>query len=906
MANVGGLLVSANTGAARGQQRFREFQTNVDEMAARERAGLYRRDQAAMDQFTAGLKPQSNIATPDWTMPAAPPAPASSGAGVGAPGTPGYERNRLMQERKLIEEQYNSEVTAQKALIDDLGRQKYILEQQLTAAPAYQQQAIRDNLTVINNDINKVVTNTRARVGTFNTLFKDIDNLIRSTDKGQAIMSGGLPTAPKGYTPGAVGGNKPEQPEYLGTGASTPIPVPASLEMVPEVPAPQPGAAATTPPPAQVAPDSQAFIASLTPAQFKALPKDKQDAVLAAVNRERQANRDRANLLTVPAAASDLAVGPVNALSYIFNWASEAGDLPRYARAIGLGDITSIQTPYLGADESGGVTATPYTDVLRRLRENSQPLTREQFLENLKANEQQTSVQEGKGDLQPAPGLTPATTPEAATAAQPTLQPTADVAIGDPADPRIAAITKYSAETIAARAKDLPTRLGAAVASDQGQEIIRRAKALGVDPAAAMAIYGIESTFGANARRSGAGAKGPLQVTPAQVTNLKTWFNDARNIEQYGISPELVNAAKGMTAGSIDAGLMQLKYNELIGLEKNLWGAGYQGNANGVLEAGAPLPVHDAGKEGTQGLTNSDYNKLYVELYNEARQYVNIPPSTTTSQEGIVGSSQTLRQLDAQEQQVMSDYEFATQTINTERQATLAKRQEIARRMTIAQQYSDVAAYEQARAELDSLDTVLRDGDLKLRQAETLTRIEIDKLNLARTDEYINMAEMELDAGNVEPFAEMVSRGIGMLVEIVPIEGGKFAVYQNNQLVSGKGYTLEQLKSRYLAPIDAAYKAQEVVLAEEARKFNSEALKAELKLAADITLEQIKANGEMMKQGWTEGKEVTDPNTGRVSEKWFTKGNRVIRMRISPDREENGLVVKGGVVVEDISTAGLK
>ena len=38
--------------------------------------------------------------------------------------------------------------------------------------------------------------------------------------------------------------------------------------------------------------------------------------------------------------------------------------------------------------------------------------------------------------------------------------------------------------------------------------------------------------------------------------------------------------------GELVAGLAQLIYNKAIGLPKNLWGAGYQGNANKVLQAG--------------------------------------------------------------------------------------------------------------------------------------------------------------------------------------------------------------------------------------------------------------------------------------------------------------------------------
>lgn len=905
MAYVAGLYTKASQASADEAKRFRDFQTQIDEMGARERAGLMRQQVAQMDQFTAGLTPRSDVAAPDWSMPAAPPMvgldTSTAGAG-GAPGTPGYERQRLMQERKLFEQQYNAEAATHRTNIENLGKQKYVLEQQLSVAPPSQTQIIRNKIMEIDGAISKSVAAARERVTTFGGFFEKLDQAIRSTDKGQAIMSGGVPDAPDGYRPRSVIGDTPAMPDGMGA-KPQPIPVPDSLGMPsdPAQPAPAPVPAAAAPPVAPVLDaNEQTYLASLTTEQFLALPKAQQDAILAKVNRERQTNRDRANFLTLPAAAADFATLPFDGLIKLFNVGSEAVDLPRFARVIGI-DVDSIQMPYPGGDRL--ISETPWIDLARTLAASSEPLTREQFIENLKANGAQ-GTQGTKVDL-PQAGVSPPTTPEAAAAAAtPALQATADVPIGNPADPRVAAITQYSAQSVATRAPELVSNIGTAVQSDQGQALISRAKALGVDPAAAIAIYGLESSFGAKGGTSGAGAAGPLQVMPAQVTSLKTWFNNAKNIAQYNISPEVVAAAKAMTPDSIDAGLLQLKYNELIGLPKNLWGAGYQADANKVLKAGTPLPAHDAGT-GTKGITNSDYNKLYVTLYNEARGIVNIPPSTATSTEGVIGNSQAIRQIDVQRQQVQSDYDFAVETLNAERYTTVTKYEELTRRMEIARQFSDLTAYEAARTELEALDTVLRDNDVKLRQAETLTRVELNRLDLARTDEYIKMTVMELDAGNPEPFAEMVSRGTGMLVEIVPIEGGRFAVYQNNQLVSGKGYTLKELKDQYLSPINEQYNVMRAEQEKEIRQFNSDAMKEDLKLARDITLEQVKASGEMEKQGWTENKEVTD-EMNRVVERWYTKGKQIIRMRIEPDREENGLVVRGGVIIEDVTKAGLK
>lgn len=916
MAYVGGLYTGASQAAAAEAQRFREFQTQIDEMGARERAGLYRRDQAAMDQFTAGLKPQSNIATPDWTMPAAPPMAGlpvpktGGGADSGAAAQSNYERDRLMQERRLLESQFNSEIGAQKTIIDDLGRRKYILEQQLSVAPAYQQQAIRDQLTMLNSGINNTVTGTRARVQSFNTLFKDIDEAIRTGDYNRSIMSGSLPAAPDRYTPGALPDGDTAMPGGMGA-KGQPIPVPDSLGMPldPAAPAaaqPAPGTPAPGTPAAGTAAGTPRFAGGYTPlpaidtrpieeqysefnvrsgdaaAYDAALKKQKFDRITQYLTKPRTLGGVIYENFIGTAANSRTAVQDRKFQQEMADWYKSNKD------AI-VGNPATLEE----------ASKNPLAFFKQYNPDAAVPPGVEAAFTLIGATEQ-TSAQEGKGDIQTA-GMTPPSTAEAAAAAVPALQATADVPIGDPADPRVAAITQYSAQSIAERAPALVSNIGTAVTSDSGQEIISRATALGVDPAAAIAIYGLESSFGAKGGTSGAGAGGPLQVMPAQVNNLKAWFTNGRNIAQYNIPREVVDAAKSLTASSVDAGLLQLKYNELIGLPKNLWGAGYQADATKVREAGTPLPVHDAGA-GTQGLTNSDYNKLYVTLYNEARGIVNIPPSTTTSQEGVIGNSQAIRQLDAQEQQITSDFTFVTQTLSAEAQTNLAKRQEIERQIRVAQQFGDRAAYDKAVADLETLANLDRDINIKLRTAETQTRVEMDKINLARTNEYINMAVMELDGGNVEPFADMVSRGTGMLVEIAPIEGGKFAVYQNNQLISGKGYTLKQLKDRYLSPISAAYEAQRTAIAEEERKFNSEALKEELKLARDMTLEEAKAMA--VQKGWTEGKEATDANTGAITERWYSKTEngklRTIRMRIAPDREENGLRVKGGVVVEEV------
>ena len=172
---------------------------------------------------------------------------------------------------------------------------------------------------------------------------------------------------------------------------------------------------------------------------------------------------------------------------------------------------------------------------------------------------------------------------------------------------------------------------------DKVQEVYRAANEIGIDPFAAIAIFGIESDFGRAKGVSAKGAVGGMQVMPAQFDRLKKWFADPANLDQIKNAFRMPNGevnmkrveyaiqtfsnmqqpgsrGRGTPNANVYAGLAQLVYNKAIGLPKNLWGAGYQGNANEVLAAGRPLMVDDG------NISNSDYNRAYVSLYNHIQQ----------------------------------------------------------------------------------------------------------------------------------------------------------------------------------------------------------------------------------------------------------------------------------------------
>ena len=315
-------------------------------------------------------------------------------------------------------------------------------------------------------------------------------------------------------------------------------------------------------------------VTEMSAAEFQSLPPAQRLQYLQKLNAERQARVDRASLLKAPYAAADLPAAFYQGATTLLDMGANAIGVPRIGRALGIyePDVTRVEIPKFDS-------MTPNYDKIRRTEAENKPLTEKELLDQLK----QKDVTRAK---------------EAKTKSEKIAQEE----------------TRLSSEKANKRLTDLVNLVPQALQKDDTKYLVGRAQELGIDPAAAVAIYGIESSYGAAKSDSTAGAKGPMQVMDKTFKGMKSWFTDPKNIESYNIPPELQQAAaamvRGTPQGEIDAGLLVLKYNELIGVPKNLWGAGYQGNANQVLKKGAPLNATDG------GMTNSDYNGVYVGLYN--------------------------------------------------------------------------------------------------------------------------------------------------------------------------------------------------------------------------------------------------------------------------------------------------
>ena len=160
------------------------------------------------------------------------------------------------------------------------------------------------------------------------------------------------------------------------------------------------------------------------------------------------------------------------------------------------------------------------------------------------------------------------------------------------------------------------------------QEVRNLAAAIGVNPDFAMAIMAMESSYGATSRDSTKGAQGIMQVMPGTFDDIKAFFTNPANIEKYKITQQEVDLATAMQKGnkqSPAAGVLYLKMGMYMGVPMNLLGAGYQGGMGSVLKRGTPTTAHD------DALTNTDYNRAVISIYNKILEKTGGTTITTTN-----------------------------------------------------------------------------------------------------------------------------------------------------------------------------------------------------------------------------------------------------------------------------------
>lgn len=172
------------------------------------------------------------------------------------------------------------------------------------------------------------------------------------------------------------------------------------------------------------------------------------------------------------------------------------------------------------------------------------------------------------------------------------------------------------------RFSDLRDRMPAELQKPTTQGLIARAQQFNVDPAAAVAIFAMENTYGGQAT-SGAGAKGSMQIIPDTYAGVRAYFTNSKN----GMPAQLAQVAASLptdinkaTPDQLrDAGLLYLYQLQNVNkIPTNLLGAAYHSgpNSESYKQGVAPNKYDKVAK-----IWTPDYNAVYVGLYNN---YVNL------------------------------------------------------------------------------------------------------------------------------------------------------------------------------------------------------------------------------------------------------------------------------------------
>ena len=532
-------------------------------------------------------------------------------------------------------------------------------------------------------------------------------------------------------------------------------------------------------------------------------------------------------------------------------------------------------------------------------------LTFEEFVKTFPTREQQAAglsvVREGKGDFAPAaPG---AAAPDQTQAIpEPDSMGVTNVSAPVPAalapakesllkDPAAQAESTRKYESLSKRTEQVPS----VVASARGQRTIRRSLELGADPAAVLALSGVETEFGKNiAVDPTTGAAGLMQVTPATFKEMKDFFTNPDVIKQYKLSPAVVDAATNMTPGSEDAGILRVLYNDLIGVPKNLWGAAYFGSAEDVKKAGRPLAVTDS-----NGISQADYNKAYIDIYNEARNYVGISSKVTPN--AIPTATYNLEQLDRKVQAEQLQYETEFAALKAEYDRTAAERNRVVQQITMAQQNGYNNLIPDLQRQLDRLDTLIYDINTRATTRNSTYQTANEQNNLARLNEFATIAVFNMRNGEGGALSEMWSRATQSDIQLEYTGADSYNIFINGELDQANVPTAT-IEGMFMNNFSQAYRERQAALKEKI---------AEQKFKADqeVVLENMRQVGAITKEKiqyafpqWGELKENQDAEGNTIGYTAIDKNSgKFIIMRIKP-----GVEVKPGLNTADDYTVTVR
>lgn len=262
-------------------------------------------------------------------------------------------------------------------------------------------------------------------------------------------------------------------------------------------------------------------------------------------------------------------------------------------------------------------------------------------------------------------------------------------------EPQHVAARSVDTSKLSPERKALLTKLPEVAQTPRGKLLIDLSRAVGLNPAAALASYGMESSYGAVKTMSwaeaqkGNSAYGYMQVRPTTLRGdggkergVIAHFSDPQVLAKYGDKANNINAIVHMASGDPDsdeaqgaAGVLRLLYAKDIGVADNLLGAAYQAPAEAVLKAGGPTGASD------KNMSNSDYSSNWNTLFSQASTVLGGGASTASSPApqpaapaGVTVASTGNKGFDSRVkfamQKAPAEYDFQTQQLMQTRERT--------------------------------------------------------------------------------------------------------------------------------------------------------------------------------------------------------------------------------------------
>ena len=428
--------------------------------------------------------------------------------------------------------------------------------------------------------------------------------------------------------------------------------------------------------------------------------------------------------------------------------------------------------------------------------------------------------------------------------------------------------------------------------------ILDLAAEVGVDEATALTVWGIETNFG-SALDNDPTAKGSLQVTDETFDSMKRWFGDFRNYGRNRLDPGLMEYAQKMERGDPTseyiAGLMRMKYNEIIGVPQKDWGAAYQANAEKVRANGGPLDIDD-------GITtNSDYNTAFNQLRAEIELTMSgaarpaPDPAATPAPQQVAGvqtpptnpadpakqPNPKQAKKEVQEQAGVAEVPAGPvkdaltktnpkapkvmvnmQLLNKELQLSIAKRKQL---------FMMADAYKRAGM-----------GAQYIAALGTLNAMTATTTNLAQ-QKAVNLFE---NSGDPRMLQQMWSQQMGRPITIVPRSDGKWDVMSGGQMVN-EGVTTGQITSPARSAMSSEYTTSiNQAAAERVGKFQE----AQWSAQESALKEQIKNYGSLAVAKLKQAGKITVDAEGGI---WIVRGNQLKHYQTGEVRGPDDEMVPG-------------